>query len=124
MAQEPRDQIETDVQESDPNASGPQGLTGDMGLSSERTGPEGSAPAVSGVQSTGTHGSAAHGTYGVKDTDREEVPDSVHTDEPDPERGEGPAAATGIDRTVGESNPAEVPPHQFDRTKSSGHSHG
>ena len=126
MPEEPHQQPETDVRESDPNASGPQGLTGDMGLSSERTGPGGSAPADSGVQSTGTHGSAAEGTYGVSNTGSDEdlaaAEDALTPD--DPQRGDGPARATGIDRTVGEANPAEVPPHEFDPTKNPGHSHG
>jgi hypothetical protein len=30
----------------------------------------------------------------------------------------------GVDRTVGEENPAEVPPHEFDRDVNPGHSHG
>jgi hypothetical protein len=36
----------------------------------------------------------------------------------------GPSRATGIDRTVGEANPAEVPAHESDPRKNPGHSHG
>ena len=146
MAEEPHQQPETDVRESDPNASGPQGLTGDMGISSERTGPEGSAPADTGVQSTGTHGTAAEGTYGVSNTERDDdLAAAEEATEPDDPMAHATAVSdwreqrhaerrsaddadgkfsTGIDRTAGESNPAEVPPQEFDRTKNPGHSHG
>jgi hypothetical protein len=98
------ERIETDVQESDPSGNGPQGLTGDLGISSERTGPFGAAPATAGVQGTGSHGSAAEGTYGVSDTSRSDGP----------ERDDG---------TAGEENPAEVPDQDFDAGKNPGHSH-
>ena len=144
--EEPREHDETGVRDSNPNATGPQRLTGDMGLSSERTGPAGEAPADTGVQGTGTHGSAAHSTDGLSNTSREAPADS--TDETgrqgDPlqegierakSRESRPASrrtaddddgefSTGIDRTVGESNPAEVPAQDFDRAKNPGHSHG
>jgi hypothetical protein len=57
---EGEERIETDVQESDPSGNGPQGLTGDLGISSERT---------------GGPGDKATGTYGVSDTSRAEVGD-------------------------------------------------
>jgi hypothetical protein len=59
---------ETDVRESNPNGAGPQGLQGDMGISSERTGPLGSSPTGDGIEGTGSHGSAVHATDGVLDT--------------------------------------------------------
>jgi hypothetical protein len=143
---QPREHDQTGVRESNPNSTGPQRLTGDMGISSERTGPEGEAPVDTGVQGTGTHGSAAHSTDGLSNTSREAPEDA--TDETgkqgDPlqqgahvaELREGRHAqrrsadddngefSTGVDRTVGEHNPAEVPAHPFDRSKSPGHSHG
>ena len=166
---------DTDPRDSNPNAAGPQGLRGDMGVSSERTGPSGGTEAESadeGVQGTGTTGSATENTEGTMSTDRK------HTEEPaeggrdtgtsgadtpdtseggssasrtssgegdDPEGAHGPEMddtqqratqqwredqpAAGdddgeINRTVGESNTAEVPSHDFDRTKNPGHSHG
>ena len=117
---EPGSQPTADVQESNPNAAGPQGLSGGMGLSSERTGPLGDDPAVAGVQGTGSHGTAAEGTDGVSDTSRAEV-----TDAPGPEVDDGgPSRATGIDRTVGEANTAEAPAHESDPLRNPGHSHG
>jgi len=123
---EGEERIETDVQESDPSGNGPQGLTGDLGISSERTGPSGAAPATGGVQGTGSHGSAAEGTYGVSDTARADGPEMDDTQQEATQawRDEQPAAATGIDRTVGEENSAEVPDQDFDAGKNPGHSHG
>ena len=104
---EPGSQPTADVQESNPNAAGPQGLSGGMGISSERTGPLGDDPTVAGVQGTGSHGTAAEGTDGVSATSRAEVPDE-----------------DGIDRTVGEANTAEAPAHESDPQRNPGHSHG
>jgi hypothetical protein len=59
---------ETDVRESNPNGAGPHGLEGDMGISSERTGPLGADPAGDGIEGTGSHGSASHATDGVLDS--------------------------------------------------------
>lgn len=105
---EGEERIETDVQESDPSGNGPLGLTGDLGISSERTGPAGTAPVTGGVQGTGSHGSAAEGTYGVSDTARADIGDVDGT----------------VDRTVGEENPAEVPSQDFEADENPGHSHG
>jgi hypothetical protein len=67
---------DTDPRESNPNASGPQGLKGDMGISSERTGPFGSEePADQGVEGTGSHGSAAEKTEGTMSTERQHPQD-------------------------------------------------
>ena len=104
-----RGQPTAEVQESNPNAAGPLGLSGGMGVSSERTGPLGDDPAVAGVQGTGSHGTAAEGTDGVSDTSRADVPDA-----PGPE----------MDRTVGEANTAEAPAHESDPLRNPGHSHG
>jgi hypothetical protein len=144
---EPGSQPTAEVQESNPNAGGPPGLSGGMGVSSERTGPLGDDPAVAGVQGTGSHGTASEGTDGVSATSRAEVaeapgPEMDDTqqeatqswrdgqpaaggDQPnDAAHDAGPSRATGIDRTVGEANPAEVPAHESDPRKNPGHSHG
>jgi len=151
---------ETDVRESNPSGSGPRGLEGDLGISSERTGPEGSRPTDRGIEGTGSHGSAPQGTDGTFETTRataegqSEVPrehpqqpaEGPDADEPgtgapggpertstedpaegpdDPEKdGENRSRASGVDRTVGEDNPATVRKHPFDPSKNPGHSGG
>lgn len=159
---------DTDPRESNPNAAGPQGLRGDMGVSSERTGPFGGSEeesADAGVQGTGSHGSAAENTEGTMSTERQhpqepaegrrdvgtegadspsgesqggtsdEEPEGAHGPEMDDTQQQAtqewrdgqPAAGDDkgeINRTVGESNTAQVPSHEFDRTKNPGHSHG
>lgn len=164
----------TDPRDSNPNAAGAHGLRGDMGVSSERTGPSGGTEAESadeGVQGTGTTGSATDNTEGTMSTERKHTeepaegrpdagtpgadsspsqPDESTSDEEPAvsgrtERANGPEMddtqqqatqewrdgqpAAGdddgeINRTVGESNTAQVPSHEFDRTKNPGHSHG
>jgi len=149
---------ETDVRESNPNGSGPEGLEGDLGISSERTGPEGAAPLDQGIEGTGSHGSAPQSTDGTFETTRgttrdqsevprehpqepsegsegpgtetQDAPARTSTEDPaegpdDPEKdGENRSRASGIDRTVGEDNPAAVRKHSFDPTKNPGHSGG
>ncbi len=113
---------ETVNRESHPNAGGPQGLAGDMGVSSERTGP------FEGVEGTGTSASAQGRTDGetttvpegeldhpgqpVSEVDAEETPQ----DKPDET-----AAATDVDRTVGEVQPDPVRSHEFDPSRNPGH---
>ncbi len=141
--------LDTGIEESNPNAAGPQGLRGDMGISSERTGPlEGATPetADGGVQGTGSRGTAAKSTEGTMDTTSNQG-GAQHAQEP----AEGPemddnqqeaaqnwrdtqtaAGSTddddedepSVDRTVGESNTAEVPSHDSDPERNPGHSHG
>jgi hypothetical protein len=137
---------DTPVQESNPNAGGPARLEGDMGISSERTGPDGgSDPTDAGVQGTGTHGSAAESTDGTADTSRaSEDTVRAHTEEPaegpemddtqqeatqswrdtQPAANNDPEADEGIDRTVGEANTAHVPSQPNDPSRNPGHSHG
>lgn len=191
---------ETDPRESNPNAAGPDGLRGDMGISSERTGPGGGEePEDRGIQGTGTRGSAAGNTEGTMTTERQhpeepaegrrdiDAPGADSTSSqgttgaasggasggaPGGASGEAAGEATGgadgpemddtqqratqgwrddqppandtndtaedthedtaedtpgdtgVDRTVGESNTAEVPGQDFDRSKNPGHSHG
>jgi hypothetical protein len=178
---------ESDARESNPNAAGPQGLRGDMGVSSERTGPFGGTEQESaddGVQGTGSRGTAARNTEGTMSTERkhpeepaegrddldqpgaegtssqspegasstggassegangpemddlqqdatqewrDEQPPAGSHSASNPSAGNDPEADDGepsIDRTVGESNTAEVPSHEFDPSKNPGHSHG
>lgn len=62
----------TDPRDSNPQGAGAEGLQGDMGISSERTGPYGDAPrSGEGIQGTGSHGSAATSTEGTMSTKRE-----------------------------------------------------
>jgi hypothetical protein len=141
---------ETDVRESNPSGAGARGLEGDLGISSERTGPLGSSPAGEGIEGTGSHGSAARATDGVMDStpggDPGEVPrehpdepaegGDPDVDQPDQERtsteepAEGPDGAeavdrtlsTGIDRTVGEPKPDPVAnKHEFDPSRNPRH---
>jgi hypothetical protein len=86
-----------EVTESDANASGPHGLAGGMGVSSERTGH---------VQ--GTHGEATHGAL-------DPYPDLPTDDDPPPEKTAGGSE-------VHPDN--DLPPHPFDRSTYQGHSHG
>lgn len=66
--------IETDVSDSNPNATGPHGLRGDLGISSERTGPDGGTEgesATEGLQGTGSKGTATTSSEGKMSTARE-----------------------------------------------------
>jgi hypothetical protein len=142
---------DTDVRDSNPSGAGPHGLEGDLGISSERTGPAGADPADEGVEGTGSHGTAARGTDGVFDTSRAAVePDAPreHPQQPaeGPDEGDGPdeqrssphdpaegaddpdevsdetSRASGVDRTVGEPKPDPVRKHEFDPARNPGHS--
>lgn len=116
--------IETGVGDSNPSADSSAGLEGDMGISSGRTGPEsGSDSATTGVEGTGTVGSSLGSTDGTVDTTPGPVPEEGRPDE-QPEDDEDNTLSTGIDRTVGEDNPAEVPKHEFDPKRNPGHSNG
>ena len=96
MADERDHSRDTDIRESDPNADSAAGLAGDMGVSSERTG-----PLRGGEEST-------HGA---------EYPAEPEDDEAPPEQSADPA--------TGEVTPSnELPEHPFDPGKASGHSHG
>lgn len=122
---------ETDIRESNPSGAGPRGLEGDLGISSERTGPLGSNPSGEGPQGAGTTestgtlegtgsvGSAMRGTDGVQDS----TPGSAPQEESDvPAEGEDHTLSTGVDRTVGEQNPDPVAnKHEFDPSKNPRH---
>jgi len=108
--------------EANPNAGGPQRLEGDMGISSERPGPRGGDRRTDrGVEGTGTTYSTAATTDGEMETfpGGEDLPRDKDAERPADE-GRG----SGVDRTVGEDNTAEVPPHALHRNKNPGHSHG
>jgi hypothetical protein len=123
------------ARESNPNASGPEGLRGDMGVSSERTGPDSESAKRNPEEGTGTKGSAVAETHGTKDTspaaaggpgmddDQQRATDEWRDELPPGTEGQG-KQSTGIDRTVGEHNLAEVPSHENDPRKNPGHSHG
>ncbi len=100
---DPTDEHETVNRESHPNAAGPDGLAGDMGLSSERHGP------FEGIEGTGSLSSAQHATDGEsvtldREDDRETLDSSVDLDKPDET-----SLATNVDRTVGEVQPDPIP---------------
>jgi hypothetical protein len=79
--------IETDIADSNPNAAGPHGLEGHMGISSERPGPRREDPDA-GVEGTGSHGSSVGSTDGSMDVDPSGVrddPADVSGDEPNPD---------------------------------------
>lgn len=85
---------DTDVKDSNPSGGGPGGLEGDLGISSERTGPASeTGSATEGIEGTGTVGSSTDSTDGT----------TTYSD----------AEPTGpeMDET---QNPAEVPSHESD----------
>ena len=104
--------VETDVEDSNPNAGSPEGLEGGMGISSERTFPvdDDEEPSGAGIQGTGSVGSATTGTHGTLDPSGG-GPTREHAEDP----AEGP--------DMEEAN-AGVQEHPFDAAKNPGHSHG
>ena len=103
--------------ESHPNASGPEGLAGDMGISSEREGP------FEDIEGTGSLASAAASTDGESPTDRgphgdsEDPSDADALDKPDET-----LRVSNVDRTVGEQQPDPVAnKHEFDPEKNPRH---
>lgn len=118
----PNDPIETQVEDSNPNAGGPEGLAGDMGISSERRGDE-----LTGIQGTGSAGDATTETEGtlterpvhgpeMDDTQAEATQEWRDEQQPVVEKDD-----EGVDRTVGEQNTAEVPSQHLDVSKNPGH---
>ena len=103
---------ETASQESNPSSSGPRGLEGDLGISSERTGGEG-------IEGTGSLASAQGHTDGETPVPEElpENDDGTRDDKPDET-----SPVTHVDRTVGEVQPDGVAnKHQFDPRRNPGH---
>lgn len=118
----PADHLEPKVESvtgSNPSSTGPAGLAGDMGVSSERTGHAGEDPRGldTGIAGTGSKGSAVSRTDGTLDTSPTEW-DAVDVSQSDlhPTRDaelddtSGQMANTpGPDRTVGEPHPNPIP---------------
>jgi hypothetical protein len=104
----PHDQAMTqeEINSSDPNAASSGGLAGDLGLSSERTGPADETGSMHGIEGTGSTGGAVRRTTGTVPT---------HRSEDEVDAGVDPDAAR-------EENTAEVPPHEFDPSRNPGHS--
>jgi len=97
------DQHETVNRESHPSAAGPEGLKGDLGISSERHGP------FDGIEGTGSLTSAQTATDGESARmdpadDGESLDSSIDLDKPDET-----SLATNVDRTVGEVQPDPIP---------------
>ena len=110
-----QDEHETVNRESHPNAAGPDGLSGDMGLSSERS------DGYEGIEGTGSAASAQGRTDGESPTTRvESTKDPEPADHPvdadeAPEKDDETSPVTGIDKTVGEVQPDPVRDgHDFD----------
>lgn len=100
--------------ESHPNAGGPEGLSGDMGVSSERSGP------FEGIEGTGSLASAQHSTDGEAPSVDPE-PETLDSSE-DLDKTDETSSASGVDRTVGEVQPDPVAnKHQFDPSRNPGH---
>jgi hypothetical protein len=112
MSDEPKEQSTN--RESHPNASSPEGLAGDMGLSSEREGP------FEDIEGTGSLSSAQHSTDGetrLADTSDDESEPTEELDKPDET-----LAISNVDRTVGEVQPDPVAnKHEFDPSKNPRH---
>ena len=111
---EPAEKVHFDPRASNPNSGGDQGLAGDMGVSSERTGPSGSDPAVAGVQGTGSKGTAVgqtDGTFDTSPTEWDAVDVSQKDVQTDPQV-DGPSDFAyddaNVDRTVGEPRPEPI----------------
>jgi hypothetical protein len=112
------DEHETVNRESHPSAAGPEGLKGDLGISSERHGP------FDGIEGTGTMASAQGRTDGETVTvdpadDGTSLDDSIDLDKPDET-----SLATNVDRTVGEVQPDPIPESgkpEFDPSKNPRH---
>jgi len=119
---DPGGSVHFDTRSSNPNSGGDEGLTGGMGVSSERTGPSGPDPARTGVEGTGSKGSAVSGTDGTFDTSPTEW-DAVDVSQRDVQtdpRPDGPTAfaddGANVDRTVGEPRPEPIADEKSRRT--------
>ena len=111
---EERGSVHFDLRASNPSSGGDGGLTGEMGISSERTGPGGHNPAVSGVQGTGSKGTSVAQTDGTGDT-RPTDWDAVDVSQKDVQTDPQPDSTNAfdddkdnVDRTVGEPRPQPI----------------
>jgi hypothetical protein len=122
----------SEAEESNPNASGPHGLEGDLGISSERTGPDRPGNDRNTIQGTGTVGTATDRTEGIMETERRhpEMPaegpemDAGQNEAQESWRDKTDTDHSQVDRTVGEANTAGTTPHRSDPKRNPGHSHG
>ena len=113
---------ETVNRESHPNAGGPEGLEGDMGTSSERSGP------FEGIEATGSRASTLHDTEGESPSVIPDPGNPAPEDEPSvegqplPDKPDETSPVTDVDRTVGEVKPNPVDnKHEFDPDKNPRH---
>jgi hypothetical protein len=113
-ATQPGESVHFDLRASNPSSGGDDGLTGEMGISSERTGPGGHNPAVSGVQGTGSKGTSVAQTDGTGDT-RPTDWDAVDVSQQDVQTNPQPDGTDtfdddkdNVDRTVGEPLPQPI----------------
>jgi hypothetical protein len=109
---------ETVNRESHPNASGPEGLAGDMGISSEREGP------FEDIEGTGSLASTAGSTDGESPTDRgtHDPDDAADADDDLDDKPDETLRISNVDRTVGHVRPDPVAnKHEFDPEKNPRH---
>jgi hypothetical protein len=108
--------IPFDNRVSNPNSGGDLGLSGDMGVSSERTGPAGPDHRGSDISGTGSKGGAVERTDGGIDTSATEW-DAVDVSQeqlyPDRDEDRASTGSSGdfpgqVDRTVGEPRPEPI----------------
>lgn len=121
-AEHPHDQLDDATRASNPNSAGRHGLSGDMGVSSERTGPAGPDHRGTDISGTGSKGGAVRRTDGAFDTsptEWDQVDVSQRDVNPMPEGSEQLTGATAdgsafeddpanVDRTVGEPLPNPI----------------
>jgi hypothetical protein len=121
-----------DNREANPNGGGPRRLEGDMGISSERTGPDRPGSDRDTIQGTGSVGTATDRTEGTMATERRhpEMPaegpemDGGQNEAQENWREKAEGDHSQIDRTVGEANTAGTTSHKSDPKDNPGHSHG
>ena len=119
---------EAENRTSNPSSGGPEGLAGDLGISSERTRPRGEEAALS-VEGMGTKGTALDRTDGQFDTSPTDW-DAIDVSQPElhPDREDQLDESTGapktgwrsdaeqnVDRTVGEPRPNPIPDEKLRR---------
>lgn len=112
MSDETHDKIETDLEDSSPNAAGPRRAEGDMGVSSERSGAD-----LSGIEGTGSTGDSVRASTGRVDT----RPGSGGPATPDPAQR---PRRDGVDEDPEPHPDNDVRPHDSDPARNPGHSHG
>jgi hypothetical protein len=111
---QPGESVHFDLRASNPNSGGDDGLTGEMGISSERTGPAGFNPTESDVEGTGSKGTSVSQTDGTADTtptewDAVDVSQKDVQTDPQPDGTDAFADdSSNVDRTVGEPRPQPI----------------